>query len=155
MQAIVIPTNSDGSFSPAITTPLPLGQIHVSPLFLIPAYLNVNTNATTRGDAQVSGPQSDLLLEAESLCKASYWVLLQPPQAYAELNEFQGNRWLETARWLGYEENLNPNTGQWGPSHVSFLTFNSLLQLRKLMSSGERGSPAEAQIATFWVVASR
>uniref|UniRef100_H3CF22 Anion exchange protein n=1 Tax=Tetraodon nigroviridis TaxID=99883 RepID=H3CF22_TETNG len=72
------------------------------------AYLNVNTNATTRGDAQ----------------------------AYVELNEFQGNRWLETARWLGYEENFNPKTEQWGPSHVSFLTFKSLLQLRKLMSSG-------------------
>ncbi|CAF92029.1 unnamed protein product, partial [Tetraodon nigroviridis] len=57
-------------------------------------------------------------------------------QAYVELNEFQGNRWLETARWLGYEENFNPKTEQWGPSHVSFLTFKSLLQLRKLMSSG-------------------
>lgn len=71
-----------------------------------------------------------------------------------ELNEFQGNRWLETARWLGYEENFNPNTEQWGPSHVSFLTFKSLLQLRKMMSSGECGSPAEAQIATYSVVMS-
>eukprot|EP00066_Takifugu_rubripes_P002815 XP_003964963.1 PREDICTED: band 3 anion transport protein [Takifugu rubripes] len=83
LQAIIIPTNSE-------------------------AYLNVNTNATTRGDAQ----------------------------AYVELNEFQGNKWLETARWLGYEENFNPRTDEWGPSHVSYLTFKSLLQLRKLMSTG-------------------
>lgn len=72
------------------------------------AYLNKNTNATTRGDAQ----------------------------AYVELNEFRDSFWQETARWLGYEENLNPATGQWGSSHVSCLTFKSLLQLRKAMSTG-------------------
>nr|QOU09168.1 solute carrier family 4 member 1A [Lateolabrax maculatus] len=72
------------------------------------AYLNLNTNATTRGDAQ----------------------------AYVELNEIQGNNWQETARWVGYEENLNLATGKWGPSHVSYLTFKSLLQVRKTMSTG-------------------
>ncbi|XP_020488266.2 solute carrier family 4 member 1a (Diego blood group) [Labrus bergylta] len=83
MEAIVIPSNSE-------------------------AYLNLNTNATTRGDAQ----------------------------AYVELNELQGSTWQETSRWVGYEENLNPDTGTWGPSHVSYLTFKSLIQLRKAMSSG-------------------
>uniref|UniRef100_A0A7N8WQ66 Anion exchange protein n=1 Tax=Mastacembelus armatus TaxID=205130 RepID=A0A7N8WQ66_9TELE len=72
------------------------------------AYLNLNTNATTRGDAQ----------------------------AYVELNELQGNTWQETSRWVGYEENFNPAKGKWGPSHVSYLTFKSLLQVRKTMSSG-------------------
>ncbi|KAM6914221.1 solute carrier family 4 member 1a (Diego blood group) [Lycodopsis pacificus] len=72
------------------------------------AYLNRNTNATTRGDAQ----------------------------AYVELNELQGNVWQETGRWVGYEENLNPATGKWGHSHVSHLTFKSLIQLRKAMSTG-------------------
>ncbi|XP_068193159.1 solute carrier family 4 member 1a (Diego blood group) [Antennarius striatus] len=72
------------------------------------AYRNVNTNATTRGDAQ----------------------------AYVEVNELQGNNWQQTSRWLGYEENFNPNTGKWGLSHVSYLTFKSLIQLRKTMSTG-------------------
>lgn len=72
------------------------------------AFLNVNTNATTRGDAQ----------------------------AYVELNELQGNIWQETSRWVGYEENLDPNTKQWGPSHVSYLTFKSLLQVRRAMNTG-------------------
>ncbi|XP_035470204.1 solute carrier family 4 member 1a (Diego blood group) [Scophthalmus maximus] len=72
------------------------------------AYLNVNTNATTRGDAQ----------------------------AYVELNELQGNTWQETSRWVGFEENLNPATGKWGPSHVSYLTFKSLIQLRRTMATG-------------------
>uniref|UniRef100_A0A3Q3X2G5 Anion exchange protein n=1 Tax=Mola mola TaxID=94237 RepID=A0A3Q3X2G5_MOLML len=81
-------------------------RLHFS--LFIPACLNVNTNATTRGDAQ----------------------------AYVELNEFQGTTWLETARWLGYEENFNTATQKWGPSHVSYLTFKSLIQLRKTMSTG-------------------
>ncbi|MEQ2298817.1 Band 3 anion exchange protein [Ameca splendens] len=72
------------------------------------AFLNVNTNATTRGDAQ----------------------------AYVELNELQGNIWQETSRWVGYEENLDPATKQWGPSHVSYLTFKSLLQVRRAMNTG-------------------
>nr|AJA37522.1 solute carrier family 4 member a1 anion exchanger [Sciaenops ocellatus] len=72
------------------------------------AFLNMNTNATTRGDAQ----------------------------AYVELNELQGNSWQETTRWVGYEENFNPATGKWGSSHVSYLTFKSLIQLRKTMSTG-------------------
>uniref|UniRef100_A0A3B5ARJ5 Anion exchange protein n=1 Tax=Stegastes partitus TaxID=144197 RepID=A0A3B5ARJ5_9TELE len=72
------------------------------------AFLNLNTNATTRGDAQ----------------------------AYVELNELQGSTWQETSRWVGYEENFNPATRTWGPSHVSYLTFKSLIQLRRSMGTG-------------------
>ncbi|XP_077350472.1 solute carrier family 4 member 1a (Diego blood group) isoform X2 [Festucalex cinctus] len=72
------------------------------------ANLNLNTNATTRGDAQ----------------------------AYVELNELQGNTWQETGRWVGFEENFNAASGKWGPSHTSYLTFKSLIQLRKTMSTG-------------------
>uniref|UniRef100_A0A672NQB1 Solute carrier family 4 member 1 n=1 Tax=Sinocyclocheilus grahami TaxID=75366 RepID=A0A672NQB1_SINGR len=39
-------------------------------------------------------------------------------------------------RWLGYEENLSPATGQWSHPHISYLTFKSLIQLRKVMSTG-------------------
>ncbi|XP_075999106.1 solute carrier family 4 member 1a (Diego blood group) isoform X2 [Genypterus blacodes] len=81
------------------------------PILLPPnsdAYLNVNTNATTRGDSQ----------------------------AYVELNELQGSTWQETSRWMGYEENLNPASGKWSPSHVTYLTFKSLIQLRKTMATG-------------------
>lgn len=72
------------------------------------AVWNRNTNATTRGDSQ----------------------------AYVELNELLGNKWQETGRWVGYEESYNPITGAWGPSHVSYLTFKSLIQLRKVMTTG-------------------
>lgn len=76
------------------------------------------------------------------------------PQAYVELNEFQGSNWLETARWLGYEENLNPATGKWGPSHVSYLTFKSLIQLRKTMSTGDFGPLNEAEISVCLIIMS-
>lgn len=72
------------------------------------AFLNLNTNANTRGDAQT----------------------------YVELNELQGSTWQETGRWAGYEENLTPATGKWSPAHVSYLTFKSLIQLRKAMTTG-------------------
>ncbi|XP_073713562.1 solute carrier family 4 member 1a (Diego blood group) [Misgurnus anguillicaudatus] len=72
------------------------------------AALNTNTNAIKRGDAE----------------------------AYVEMNELQGDVWQEMGRWVGYEENFSPDTQQWGPSHVSYLTFKSLIQLRKVMSTG-------------------
>lgn len=69
---------------------------------------NTNTNAIKRGDAE----------------------------AYVELNELRGEVWQEMGRWLGYEENLSPVTGQWSQPHISYLTFKSLIQLRKVMSTG-------------------
>lgn len=60
-------------------------------------------------------------------------------QAYVELNELQVGVWQETGRWVGFEENFNPTAGTWSPSHVSYLTFKSLIQLRKLMSTGDSG----------------
>ncbi|XP_017349044.1 solute carrier family 4 member 1a (Diego blood group) isoform X2 [Ictalurus punctatus] len=67
---------------------------------------NTNTNATTRGDAQ----------------------------SYVEVNELLDGKWQETGRWVGYEETFNATTGTWGSSHISCLTFRSLIQLRRVMS---------------------
>uniref|UniRef100_A0A8C2IVK3 Anion exchange protein n=1 Tax=Cyprinus carpio TaxID=7962 RepID=A0A8C2IVK3_CYPCA len=78
----------------------------------VEAARNTNTNAIKRGDAE----------------------------AYVELNELRGEVWQEMGRWLGYEENLSPATGQWSQPHISYLTFKSLIQLRKVMSTGETPS---------------
>ncbi|TRY98249.1 hypothetical protein DNTS_021339 [Danionella cerebrum] len=69
---------------------------------------NTNSNAIKRGDAE----------------------------SYVELNELRGEVWQEVGRWVGYEENFSPASGQWGQSHISYLTFKSLIQLRKVMSTG-------------------
>ena len=66
-----------------------------------------------------------------------------------ELNELIGNTWQETGRWVGFEENFNTATGKWGPSHVSHLTFKSLIQLRKTMSTGEGGTLSETGICSM------
>uniref|UniRef100_A0A672HA12 Solute carrier family 4 member 1a (Diego blood group) n=1 Tax=Salarias fasciatus TaxID=181472 RepID=A0A672HA12_SALFA len=52
------------------------------------------------------------------------------------MSERENQEEPETSRWVGYEENFNPSTGKWGSSHVSYLTFKSLIQLRKTLSTG-------------------
>ncbi|XP_061911697.1 solute carrier family 4 member 1b (Diego blood group) isoform X2 [Entelurus aequoreus] len=44
--------------------------------------------------------------------------------------------WQETGRWEGYEESFDPQSGVWASSHVSYLTFKSLVQLRRSMNTG-------------------
>ncbi|XP_041672398.1 solute carrier family 4 member 1b (Diego blood group) [Cheilinus undulatus] len=44
--------------------------------------------------------------------------------------------WQETGRWGGYEESFDPQAGVWATSHVSYLTFKSLIQLRRTMNTG-------------------
>ncbi|XP_061562535.1 solute carrier family 4 member 1b (Diego blood group) isoform X1 [Phycodurus eques] len=44
--------------------------------------------------------------------------------------------WQETGRWAAYEESFDPESGVWASSHVSYLTFKSLVQLRRFMNAG-------------------
>ncbi|XP_047466093.1 solute carrier family 4 member 1b (Diego blood group) [Mugil cephalus] len=44
--------------------------------------------------------------------------------------------WQETGRWGSYEESLDPQAGVWGASPISYLTFKSLVQLRRTMNTG-------------------
>uniref|UniRef100_A0AAQ6IDT3 Anion exchange protein n=1 Tax=Anabas testudineus TaxID=64144 RepID=A0AAQ6IDT3_ANATE len=48
----------------------------------------------------------------------------------------QETYWQETGRWVGYEESLDPRAGVWASSQISYLTFKSLVQLRRAMSTG-------------------
>uniref|UniRef100_A0A0K0E642 Anion exchange protein n=1 Tax=Strongyloides stercoralis TaxID=6248 RepID=A0A0K0E642_STRER len=45
--------------------------------------------------------------------------------------------WEQTSRWLKYEEDAEEINNRWGQPHVAFLCFDSLIQLRKVMSKGE------------------
>lgn len=69
-----------------------------------------------------------------------------------ELNELQGSTWQETSRWMGFEENFNAAKGTWSNSHVSYLTFKSLIQLRKLMSTGDLGTLNVTEISVYVTV---
>uniref|UniRef100_A0A8C1Z602 Anion exchange protein n=1 Tax=Cyprinus carpio TaxID=7962 RepID=A0A8C1Z602_CYPCA len=61
--------------------------------------------------------------------------------AYVEMNESvknpnQQSYWQEMGRWVGYEETYDVEAGHWGPSHISYLTFKSLVQIRRTMNTG-------------------
>ncbi|XP_049616000.1 solute carrier family 4 member 1b (Diego blood group) isoform X1 [Syngnathus scovelli] len=44
--------------------------------------------------------------------------------------------WQETGRWAANEESFDPQSGVWASSPVSYLTFKSLVQLRRSMNTG-------------------
>uniref|UniRef100_A0A7N9AYJ5 Anion exchange protein n=1 Tax=Mastacembelus armatus TaxID=205130 RepID=A0A7N9AYJ5_9TELE len=60
---------------------------------------------------------------------------------YVEMRELmkdqkQQSYWQETGRWAGYEESFDPQAGVWASSQISYLTFKSLIQLRRTMNTG-------------------
>ncbi|XP_062994155.1 band 3 anion transport protein isoform X1 [Elgaria multicarinata webbii] len=61
-------------------------------------------------------------------------------EAYVELHELvmdENNeiRWMEASHWLKLEEDFE-EMGHWGRPHLSYLTFQSLLELRRAFSKG-------------------
>merc|ERR1719234_2187022 len=59
-----------------------------------------------------------------------------PHQLFVEMDELRGEAWVETARWIKYEEDLETERGDWGPPHIASLSFHSLMQLRKHLEQG-------------------
>ena len=63
------------------------------------------------------------------------------PQVCVQLRELvideknQEIQWMETARWVGLEENLGKD-GIWGRPHLPYLNFWSLLELQKAFAKG-------------------
>ncbi|KAM4692478.1 band 3 anion transport protein isoform 2-T4 [Rhinophrynus dorsalis] len=45
-------------------------------------------------------------------------------------------RWVEAARWLKVEEDFHDDIRQWGKPQISYLTFRSLLELRRAFQKG-------------------
>uniref|UniRef100_A0A8C1MW55 Anion exchange protein n=1 Tax=Cyprinus carpio TaxID=7962 RepID=A0A8C1MW55_CYPCA len=58
-------------------------------------------------------------------------------------NPNQQSYWQEMGRWVGFEETYDVEAGHWGPSHISYLTFKSLVQIRRTMNTGE-GMPVRS-----------
>uniref|UniRef100_A0A3P9MFT5 Anion exchange protein n=1 Tax=Oryzias latipes TaxID=8090 RepID=A0A3P9MFT5_ORYLA len=44
--------------------------------------------------------------------------------------------WQDRGRWSSYEESFDPQVGMWASTQISYLTFKSLIQLRRVMNSG-------------------
>jgi len=59
-----------------------------------------------------------------------------PHELFVEMDELEGEEWVERSRWIKYEEDLEAEAGRWGKPHVASLTFHSLINLRLCMESG-------------------
>ena len=57
-----------------------------------------------------------------------------PHPLFVEMDELEERAWVETARWIKYEEDLE--AGHWGAAHVASLSFHSLLNLRRCLEGG-------------------
>ena len=53
-----------------------------------------------------------------------------PHPIFVEMDELHDNVWVETSRWIKYEEAREEGSERWGKPHVSSLSFHSLLNLR-------------------------
>ncbi|XP_043911194.1 band 3 anion transport protein isoform X2 [Protopterus annectens] len=52
------------------------------------------------------------------------------------MDENRDEHWQETARWIKYEENYETLPDRWSKPHVSYLTFTSLLVVKRAISKG-------------------
>ena len=53
-----------------------------------------------------------------------------PHDLFVEMDELEGEEWVEQARWIKYEEAREEGAERWGKAHVSSLSFHSLINLR-------------------------
>ncbi|XP_060251690.1 band 3 anion transport protein isoform X1 [Ovis aries] len=99
---------------------------------------------------QMEGEEDDTVQEEEAeaqvtqLTDTDYHTASQHPETHkvcVELRELvmdeknQEIQWMETARWVGLEENLGKD-GIWGRPHLPYLNFWSLLELQKAFAKG-------------------
>ncbi|XP_055253585.1 band 3 anion transport protein [Moschus berezovskii] len=82
--------------------------------------------------------------QVTQLTDTDYHTTSQHPETHkvcVELRELvmdeknQEIQWMETARWVGLEENLGKD-GIWGRPHLPYLNFWSLLELQKAFTKG-------------------
>ena len=71
-----------------------------------------------------------------------------PHDLFVEMNELEGEEWVENARWIKYEEDREEGAERWGKAHVSSLSFHSLINLRLCLESGVLILDLEAQNLT-------
>jgi len=59
-----------------------------------------------------------------------------PHPIFVEMDELHDTVWVETSRWIKYEEAREEGSERWGKPHVSSLSFHSLLNLRLHLERG-------------------
>uniref|UniRef100_A0A8D3DYV2 Anion exchange protein n=1 Tax=Scophthalmus maximus TaxID=52904 RepID=A0A8D3DYV2_SCOMX len=72
------------------------------------------------------------------VCSPAVWNINTNPSAECQelmKDHKQEAYWQDTGRWAGYEESFDPQSGAWASPHISYLTFKSLIQLRRTMNT--------------------
>ena len=59
-----------------------------------------------------------------------------PHDLFVEMDELEGDQWVEQARWIKYEEDREEGAERWGKAHISSLSFHSLINLRLCLEGG-------------------
>jgi hypothetical protein len=74
---------------------------------------------------------------------ARIYVKIQFFKVFIELLELDssGLYWKEKARWIKYEENIEPS-GNWGRPFLSYIDCESLRQLRRRLEQGKVSHPS-------------
>ncbi|KAM3726769.1 Sodium-driven chloride bicarbonate exchanger [Dirofilaria immitis] len=102
----------------------------ISPKPASPVSFNITDGG---GDSMKKHSHNQILKE-----KNEYFFMMEK-DVFVELYDLdlqKGGEWTETARWVKYEEDVEGTDHHWGQPHVAFLSFHSLLSLRKFMRTG-------------------
>ncbi|XP_043216384.1 band 3 anion exchange protein-like isoform X3 [Amphibalanus amphitrite] len=63
-----------------------------------------------------------------------------PHDIYVQMDELTATdseaEWQACARWIKYEEDVEPGSDRWGKPHLSSLSFQSLMHLRRCLEKG-------------------
>ena len=59
-----------------------------------------------------------------------------PHDLFVEMDELEGEEWVEQARWIKYEEDREAGTEKWGKAHISSLSFHALIGVRLCLEEG-------------------
>uniref|UniRef100_A0A914W575 Anion exchange protein n=2 Tax=Plectus sambesii TaxID=2011161 RepID=A0A914W575_9BILA len=104
-------------------------------------YLNVPSPRPSIHSTNGLGPPCPPQQMISTTSTVSDVRMLSPREVIVELfdlalNDADNGEWVETARWIKYEEDAEGVDHHWGQPHVAFLSFHSLIQLRKCLAKG-------------------
>ena len=83
-------------------------------------------------DEEAPSPLPDVSTRLRKLFQMSE----HPNQVFAELQELLAGRWVETARYVKYEETVDVDGGRWSTPHVASFEGKSITCLQHMIANG-------------------
>ncbi|KAF7666602.1 hypothetical protein LDENG_00100460 [Lucifuga dentata] len=107
------------------------GQSFVTALACLQQLAETLTLPTTEQRVRDRIPEGDRGRHWTRTCSQAY---MEPDKITKDQN--QQGYWQGTGQWVDYKETYDPKAGTWGSSHISYLTFKTVIQLRHTMNTG-------------------